>query len=888
MNDVMTRLSSAIADQYRIERELGVGGMATVFLAHDLKHDRDVAIKVLHPDLGAALGGERFLAEIKTTAKLQHPHILPLLDSGAAAGLLFYVMPFVDGETLRARLDREKQLPVSEATQLAREVAGALQYAHERGVIHRDIKPENILLQGGVSTQHALVADFGIALAVQSAGGARMTQTGLSLGTPQYMSPEQATGERTIDARSDLYALAAVTYEMLVGEPPFTGPTVQAIVARLMTEEPRAMGAQRKAIPEHVEAAVLKALEKLPADRFTSASEFAAAIDGRNATRSTRATAMRNATTPASRVNVLLVAASIVATAVAAWSLLRPSANIDVVRYALLADSVPSSRSWTGDVAISPDGAHIVRTGGPRGTLLVRHRDELTFAPLAGSEGAVSPRVTPDGLRVLFYANAQLVSMPLAGGAVRVEADSIATIGGGVISADGWLYFDIPTFSNELRRKRVGSNDAPSTISRVDSAAGETSHLFPEPLADGRHVLFSMESRDGVRRLAIGDMEKLTHRVLMEGVRARAAGKDHIAYTTRDGKLWIASVDVSAGKLSSEPRLIADNVPLTIIGPVDFDISESGTLVYSVEPAGQRRSLVWMSRTGTRTPFDSTWAVPLQSPAISPDGKRVAVSVSNAAQSQVWLNDIGGGNPTQLTTDKSAVEPTWRPDGRAVSYISGMRNVNVGDVFEMSVNGEGTPRPIARRKGELSEQSWTHDGRILARTTTPAAGAGDIYISKSPGDTTLIPFVTTPHSEYSPSFSPDGKWMVYASNETRRLEVFVARSDNPAAGKWLVSTSGGMAPRWSPKGDEIFYLDLSGRLIAATIRTAPTFAVERQKALFDASNFVQPGHSRRNFDVTADGQRFLFVERADGGKTGSMVVVENFMEEVRRGQKVRP
>ncbi|HET9798874.1 MAG TPA: serine/threonine-protein kinase, partial [Gemmatimonadaceae bacterium] len=264
-------MTEALADRYRIDRELGVGGMATVYLAHDLRHDRDVAIKVLHPDLGAALGGERFLTEIRTTARLQHPHILPLLDSGSADGLLYYVMPLVTGETLRTRLERERQLPIEDAVRIGLEVADALAYANELGVIHRDIKPENILLQGG----HATVADFGIALAVQQAGGHRMTQTGLSLGTPQYMSPEQAMGEKSIDARSDLYALGAVTYEMLAGEAPFTGPTVQAIVARVMTEEPRPLHAQRKAIPAHVEDAVMRALEKLPADRWSSARQFA-------------------------------------------------------------------------------------------------------------------------------------------------------------------------------------------------------------------------------------------------------------------------------------------------------------------------------------------------------------------------------------------------------------------------------------------------------------------------------------------------------------------------------------------------------------------------------------------------------------------------------------
>ncbi|MFP5356676.1 MAG: serine/threonine-protein kinase, partial [Gemmatimonadota bacterium] len=263
------------ADRYRLERELGVGGMATVYLAEDLRHGREVAIKVLHPDLGAALGSERFLAEIKTTARLQHPHILPLLDSGEADGFLFYVMPFVAGETLRARLERERQLPVDDALRIAREVADALGAAHAIGIVHRDIKPENILLHSG----HALVADFGIAIAVHQAAGARMTQTGLSLGTPQYMSPEQAMGEKQIDARADLYALGAVLYEMLTGEPPFTGATMQAIVAKVVGATPEPPSLVRRTIPPHVEGAVLRALEKLPADRFNTAADFAVALE---------------------------------------------------------------------------------------------------------------------------------------------------------------------------------------------------------------------------------------------------------------------------------------------------------------------------------------------------------------------------------------------------------------------------------------------------------------------------------------------------------------------------------------------------------------------------------------------------------------------------------
>jgi hypothetical protein len=265
------RLTTALADRYLIERELGAGGMATVYLAKDVKHEREVALKVLRPELAAVLGAERFLNEIKISAQLDHPHILTLIDSGAADGFLYYVLPYVRGESLRDKLERDKQLSLEEALAITKQVASALDYAHRQGVVHRDIKPENILIQEG----EAMLADFGTALAVKEAGGNRLTETGLSLGTPQYMSPEQATGDRTLDARSDVYSLGAVLYEMLAGEPPVTGPNAQAMIAKLMTEWPTRLRVVRDTVPESVDNAVAKALAKTPADRFASAAEFA-------------------------------------------------------------------------------------------------------------------------------------------------------------------------------------------------------------------------------------------------------------------------------------------------------------------------------------------------------------------------------------------------------------------------------------------------------------------------------------------------------------------------------------------------------------------------------------------------------------------------------------
>jgi eukaryotic-like serine/threonine-protein kinase len=282
MSDVRVRLSAVLADRYRVESELGQGGMATVYLAHDLKHDRDVAIKVLRDDVAASVGRDRFLREIRLAAKLSHPHILPLYDSGDAEGTLFYVMPVVEGQSLRERLDTQRQLPIADAVRIASEVAGALEHAHRVGIIHRDVKPENIMLQDG----HVLVADFGIGKAISDTTSDTLTQVGMSVGTPAYMSPEQAVGEE-VDGRSDLYSLGCVLYEMLVGEPPFTGPTMQAVIAKRFVQTPTDVAALREGVPRAVSRAVQQVLARVAVDRHETAALFVTALNEREASSTT-------------------------------------------------------------------------------------------------------------------------------------------------------------------------------------------------------------------------------------------------------------------------------------------------------------------------------------------------------------------------------------------------------------------------------------------------------------------------------------------------------------------------------------------------------------------------------------------------------------------------
>ena len=386
-------LRTTLADRYLLERELGSGGMATVYLARDLKHDREVALKVLRPDLAAILGRERFLNEVRLTARLDHPHIVTLIDSGESGGLLWYVLPFIRGESLRHRIHRERQMGLDEALAITRQVAGALDYAHQHGVIHRDIKPENIMLHEG----EAMLTDFGIALAVSEAGGTRITESGLSLGTPAYMSPEQATGDRALDARSDVYSLAAVLYEMLAGEPPHTGATAQALIARLITERPTPLRVIRDTVPGAVDAAVAKALAKVPADRFASAGQLAAAL-----------TAAPRVTAPAGRPRWLRQAAAGLGVLVAV------ALAVGVARLRPHAPGAPIKLTTSGDIlaaALAPDATHFAKTvrecdSTGRCLFGVVRQDlgtsgELRLADRFGSVSALE--WSPDARQVLVY-----------------------------------------------------------------------------------------------------------------------------------------------------------------------------------------------------------------------------------------------------------------------------------------------------------------------------------------------------------------------------------------------------------------------------------------------------------------------------------------------------
>jgi serine/threonine-protein kinase len=879
------RLATALADRYRVERELGQGGMATVYLAHDLRHDRDVAIKVLHPDLGAALGSDRFLSEIRTTARLQHPHILPLLDSGEADGLLYYVMPLVTGETLRTRLERERQLPVEAAVLIAREVADALGYAHGLGVVHRDIKPENILLQGG----HALVADFGIALAVQTAAGSRMTQTGLSLGTPQYMSPEQAMGEKAVDARSDLYALGAVTYEMLVGEPPFTGPSVQAIVARLVTEEPRAIGIQRKAVPAGVEAAVMRALEKLPADRFASAEEFvrALAAPGGATVVTPRTPAAAAAARGGRRTAALLGVVALLALAAAAFAWLRPAPAGPANWLPLVLSDSIGVRSSFVELAISPDGRTLLfRDEAQNGTFWLKREGQLDAVPMPGTERGGSPAFSPDGEWVAFLADDQLKKVRLDGGAAMKIADGTGPFTTGITWLDDHTLIYQGRGGDELRRVDAGGGGDTTAWSHPDFRGYGL--LYPTPLPDGRGVFFlACTSGCATTAVVVADFRTGRYTQLLDGaVKAWFLPLGYVLYVRRDGTAMAAPFDLDRLAIAGPAVEVLDGIEVQTLGlgqPL-LAWSPSGTLAFFRGTGGSAAlEMTRITREGIATPVDSAWSGEINSFAPSPDGRRLAVGIAQPGGGLgVWIKQLDRGVFSKLTFGGRDRRPAWSPDGRTIAFVRD--STNGGSVWGRAADGSGEERLLVRLDRPIQEVTWSGDGGwLVARTDNGVAGAGDLVGIRIDGDTTPVPLAATRYTEMHPAVSPDGRWLAYTSDESGANEVYVRPFASAGGGRWQVSNGGGTSPVWGPGGRELFFLSGAGRMTAAELSTAGGFEVVRLVTLFEVAGFfVDPFH--QTFSVAPDGRSFLLARRRSSvAQAGALraVVVQNWFSDLK-------
>jgi len=921
MAEITEHLSTAIADRYRIERRLGEGGMATVYLAEDLKHDRKVALKVLRPELGVVLGADRFLQEIKTTARLQHPHILPLYDSGsttAATGggtaFLYYVMPYVQGETLKEKLDREQQLGIDEAVNIASEVADALQYAHDQGVIHRDIKPENILLSGG----RALVADFGIALAVSAAAGGRMTETGLSVGTPQYMSPEQATADKHVTSRSDIYSLGSVLYELLTGEPPHTGPSAQAMIMKIVSDAARPVRELRKAVPPHVAAAVAKALEKVPADRFDSAKAFAEALHNPVFTSSGATARTFDAAGPVSRrfARPAVMALILLTIALLAWTWIRPGRTTSVARFptTLGASGALDGLTFGVEATLSPDGASLVFRSpltGP-GQLYIKRRDEVVARPLAGTEGGSGPFFSPDGAWIGFVAHGQLRRIPSTGGASLKLADSVdPTYNRGAWLEDGSIvYYDFP--NHALRRLRSG--DATSTVIVSRAMVGGRYPWFPTPLPSSRGILFAAHLTECVgpvacrpSRVYVYDARRNVVRMLFDdAIGAWYVPTGHVLYLTSAGTLMAAPWDNATLTTTGRPVPVLDGLQAP-----GFLISAEGTAYYLLGRSefapgpAPNAAVVWVDRAGHVEPVDSSWQVNTGGTdngaegtdwgiALSPDGRRIALTLLTDLGTDIWIKQLPGGPVSRLTQYAGADRsPAWTPDGRAVTFLSDRpistdttRKVNPVNVWEQAADGTGEPR-LLWGKDDPTDAFWSPDRRWLVlgtTTSTGASGRGEISAAHPGVDSLARRILGTGSDTRGAALSPDSHWLAYVSNEQGANEVFVRPFPDVNGGKWQVSSGGGSAPLWAHNGRELFYV-ANGKMNLVRIHPGPPFSAESPRVLFAIPDGVRAGSlSRGMFASTPDDQRFLMVRDnkwEDMAGTPTLVVVQGFFDELR-------
>ena len=889
MPEILDRLTAALSDRYQIEHELGAGGMATVYLAHDIKHDRKVALKVLRPELAAVIGAERFLVEIKTTANLQHPNILALYDSGEADSFLFYVMPYIEGESLRDRMDREKQLPIDEAIALASEVAGALDYAHRHEVIHRDIKPENILLHDG----RALVADFGIALAVTSAGDTRMTETGMSLGTPHYMSPEQAMGERELDARSDVYALGCVLYEMLTGEPPFTGTTAQAIVARVVTESPRQLIPQRHTIPPHVEATVLKAIEKLPADRFATGALFADALSRPGAVPIV-ATGAGPAGASASRWNRLtavLTGLVVILGALLVWTWASPTEEPagDVIRVDLRFPS-EDVRGFGPSLALAPDGRAMIRSASSRGgvtatRLWLRRWDQLQEEPIRGVEGAFSPVYAPDGRSVAYLTPVNALKVyALGSGTQTTVLDSgmsdVSIRGGGIDwGPDGLLYAS----GLEGLIRVAPSGGVPEQLTTLDTLRGDLAHAWVEVLPNAKGALITIIPRNvadfSSHMVAVADFGSGTVTEIFQGVFARYAPSGHIIFVLADGAMMAAPFDPERMIVTGEAVPLPDSVKVGTTGAAELAVSSSGTMAYLPKRDVAQR-LMWVHRTGRAEPVFPDWVAEIGNPSLSPDGSSVAVSLRTHDEGvHVWVRPLSGDPEVRLSYNgASNTRSGWTPDGTTVTYVSDQ--LGPTEIYMAKADGTGGETLVSSGDSRpMFGLAWAPDGKwLVLRTDNQTTGRGDIVAVRPGVDTVARVLVASPEEELSPAVSPDGRWLAYVSSVSGRREIylreFLGAGDNVAR----VSRNGGTEPVWSRSGRELFYRSAADSLISVEVFPGSVARLGRRQALFSTFGYL-PHEFHRNYDVAADDQRFLMLQNVE--QDVGLVVVFNWDEELK-------
>jgi serine/threonine-protein kinase len=871
------RLKSALADRYTVERKIGAGGMADVYLTHDLRHNRKVAIKVMHRDLAELVGVERFLREIETTAQLQHPHILPLFDSGSVDGTVFYVMPYVEGESLRARLKRETQLPIADALRITTEIATGLSYAHRHGVVHRDIKPDNVLFQDG----QAVLADFGISLPrTDEQTHTRLTHSGVSLGTPGYMSPEQVTGQ-VVDQRSDIYALGAVAYEMLAGQPPFTGSSVQSVLGKVISEEPRPISEHRKSVPEGVGSAIAKALEKLPADRWQTAFEFADALARDGARAGVRSSSWRRSAIPWSLAALLALALG--------WLLLRPALPIDIASDGLVRFGVEFEKgavpSYTPIVRLSADGRQLFVSAmvERREEVLRRVLDRVGMDVIKGAgqgeqgTGNSRPFVSPDGRWVAYARQKKLWKVPVEGG-TAIEL-ATADWAGGSWGRNGQLVYT-QAYNTGLWIVSEGGGDE-RLLTKTNPARTELGHWWPQILPDGDHVLFTayrtpIESAT-IEVLSISTGERKV--LLTGGVYGFYVPTGHLLFAVGE-TIRAVAFDLDRLEVRGVPVPVVDDVAMNLTdGAAAFDVSATGTLAYlPVDSYVTDSEIVIVDRKG-----NESLALPRRdrygNPRLSPTGARVSVDIRSAnSMGDVWVFEIGRAGGTRITAEGGRdFGAEWTPDGKELIFSS---ERPFFDLYRRAADASRPAEALLTGSYDHYTGAVSRDGKTFAFSLA-VPGGGEIWTVPLQGERVATPYFSNGFNLGHPTLSPDGRWMAYDSDESGQgVDVFIQSYPDPKVKRLKVSPAHGSEPMWTQGGRELVYRE-GDKVMAVSIDLA-SGASGPPRVLFSGPYPDNPGWTRpRSYDVTPDGERFLLTKLPGEQPRPRIMVVLNWFEELR-------
>ena len=858
---------------YEIGDAIGAGGMGEVYKARDTRLERTVAIKVLPPMLALdPQFRERFEREAKSISSLNHPNICTLHDVGNHEGTEYLVMEFLDGETLAARLAKGP-MPLPEALKIGIEIAGALDKAHRQGIVHRDLKPGNVMLTKAGSK----LLDFGLAkigpVGVLSsaaptamatsprpaAGAPALTAQGTILGTFQYMSPEQVEGEEA-DARSDIFALGAVLYEMFTGRKAFSGKSQASLLGSILKDDPSAVSQVQPQAPPALDYLVRTCLAKDPDARFQTAHDLLLQLkwisEGGSAAGvpapvvAHRRNRERTAWIAAAAFGVLFLAAAVVSV----MHLREAPPVVEPIQFTIGSPEGSLFLGQAPQLAVSPDGRQIAFVASQQAVnvLWVRPIGTLLARPLAGTEGATYPFWSGDSRFIGFFAGGKLRKVQASGGPSVTLSDA-ASGRGGAWNTDNAIVF-APMSSGPLYRTTSAGGVA---VALTELGQGATTHRWPVFLPDGVHFLFYAGNPPGVADIRVGSLSDSTSSSIglaSESGPGFSAG--HVLFL-RAGSLMAQAFDPASRRTKGDPFPVAEQLSSDAATFASFSASPDGLLAYATGSARPSARLTWFDRAGKILGVAGDPGEYFNV-SLSPDERRVAVSLQTGspANRDVWLIDLArAGTPSRFTFDASGDGlPIWSPHADQIAFASSRSGT--WNVY-LKVAGGGGQEALAFQASVTSfPMDWSMDGRFVAVSQQSAATGMDLSVMPLSGDKKLQPFLQTPFNEDDPAFSPDGRWVAYASNETGRTEVYV-RPFPAAAGQYMVSRNGGSQPRWRHDGRELFFLAPDGTMMAAGIPVAKDFEARVAEPLFPTG--VAFTGNRRQYDVAKDGKRFLVI-----------------------------